>query len=63
MVVRPKYVAVNMNKIVNNQWNSIVLDGNPWTRSNTRNRMQTTKFKMDYNAEINSCRIDSVFAF
>jgi hypothetical protein len=34
------------NKIVNNYWNSVALDGNPWTWSSTRNRMQTTKFKI-----------------
>jgi hypothetical protein len=28
MVVRPKRVAVNLNKIVNNCSNSVVLDGN-----------------------------------
>jgi hypothetical protein len=31
MVVRPEHVAVTLNKIVNNYWNSVALDGNPWT--------------------------------
>jgi hypothetical protein len=31
MVVCPKYVADNLNKIVNNYWNRVALDGNPWT--------------------------------
>jgi hypothetical protein len=31
MVVRPKHIGVNWNKIVNNYWNSVALDGNPWT--------------------------------
>jgi hypothetical protein len=31
MVVRPKYVADNLNKIVNNYWNRVALDGNRWT--------------------------------
>jgi hypothetical protein len=44
MVVRPKQAADNLNKIVNNYWNRVALDGNPWTWSNTRNRMQRTKF-------------------
>jgi hypothetical protein len=30
MVVRPKHVVDNINKIVNNYWNRVVLDGNPW---------------------------------
>jgi hypothetical protein len=30
-VVRPKHVADNLNKVVNNYWNSVVLDGNPRT--------------------------------
>jgi hypothetical protein len=42
------HVADNLNEIVNNYWNSVVLDGNPWTWSNTRNRMQTTKFKVEH---------------
>jgi hypothetical protein len=46
MVVRPKHVADNLNKIVNNYRNRVALDGNPWTWSNTRNRMQTPKFKL-----------------
>jgi hypothetical protein len=33
MVVRPKHVADNLNKIVNNYWNRVALDGNPWTWS------------------------------
>jgi hypothetical protein len=45
MVIRPKHVADNLNKIVNNYWNRVALDGNPWTCSSTRNRMQTPKFK------------------
>jgi hypothetical protein len=44
-VVRPKRVVGNLNKIVKNYWNRITLDGNPWTWTNTRNRMQTPKFK------------------
>jgi hypothetical protein len=31
MVVRPKHVAFNLNKIVKNYWNSVALDGNSWT--------------------------------
>jgi hypothetical protein len=31
MVVRPKHVAVILNKIVNYYWNSVVLGENPWT--------------------------------
>jgi hypothetical protein len=46
MVVRPKQVADNLNNIVNNYWNRVALDRNPWTWSNTRNRMQTPKFKI-----------------
>jgi hypothetical protein len=46
MVALPKHVADNFNKIVNNYWNTVVLDENPWTWSITRNTMQTTKFKM-----------------
>jgi hypothetical protein len=46
MVVRPNHVADNLNKILNNYLNSVALDGNPWTSSNTRNGMQTTKFKI-----------------
>jgi hypothetical protein len=46
MAVRQKHVADNLNKIVNNYWNRVALDGNPWTLSNTRNRMQTPKFKI-----------------
>jgi hypothetical protein len=45
MVVRPKHVADNFSKIVSNYWNSVALNGNPWTWSNTRKRMQTTKFR------------------
>jgi hypothetical protein len=44
MVVRPKHVADHLNEIVNNYWNRVALDGNPWTWSNTRNRMETPKF-------------------
>jgi hypothetical protein len=29
MVVRPKHIADNVNKIVNNYWNRVALDGNP----------------------------------
>jgi hypothetical protein len=36
----------NLNKIVNNYWNRVALDGNPWTWSNTRNRMQKPKFNV-----------------
>jgi hypothetical protein len=36
----------NFNKIVNNYWNRVALDGNPWTWSNSRNRMKTFKFKI-----------------
>jgi hypothetical protein len=46
MVVQPKHVADNLNKIVNNYWNRVALDGNPLTWSNTHNMMQTTKFKI-----------------
>jgi hypothetical protein len=46
IVIEPKHVADNLNKIVHNYWNRVVLDGNPWTWSNTRNRMQTPKFKI-----------------
>jgi hypothetical protein len=35
-----------LSKLVNKYWNSVALDGNPWTWSNTRNRMQTPKFKI-----------------
>jgi hypothetical protein len=38
-------VADDLNKIVNNYWNRVALDGNPWTWSTTRNRTQTTKLK------------------
>jgi hypothetical protein len=38
--------GVNLNKIVNSYWNSVALDRNPWAWSNTRNGMQTTKFKI-----------------
>jgi hypothetical protein len=58
MVVRPKHLAVNLNKIVNNCSNRVALDGNPWTWSNTRNRMQTTEFKIAKNVtsqDGNSC--------
>jgi hypothetical protein len=41
-----KHVADNLNKMVNNYWKRVVLDENPWTWSNTRNRMQTTQFKI-----------------
>jgi hypothetical protein len=34
-----------LNKIVNNYWNRVVLVGNPWTCSNTRNTMETPKIK------------------
>jgi hypothetical protein len=49
MVVRPKHVADNLNDILNNYWNRFPLDGNPWTWSNTRSRMQTPKFKKSVN--------------
>jgi hypothetical protein len=45
MAVRLKHVVDNLNKLVNNYWNRVVLDGNPSTWSNTRNRMQTPKSK------------------
>jgi hypothetical protein len=45
MVVRPKHIADSLNKIVNNYWNRVALDGNPCTWYNTRNRMLTPKFK------------------
>jgi hypothetical protein len=48
MVVRPKHVADNLNKIVNSYWNRVALDGKTWTWSNTRNRMQTPKFRQVY---------------
>jgi glutaredoxin-related protein len=48
MDVWPKHVADNLNKIVNNYWNRVVLDGNPWTWPNTRNRLQTPKFKIPW---------------
>jgi hypothetical protein len=44
-VVRPKHSADNLNKIVNNYWNRVALDGNPWTWPKPRNRMQTLKFR------------------
>jgi hypothetical protein len=46
------YVAVNLNEIVNNYWNSVALDGNSWTWSNTRNRTQTPKFKIPFLIQI-----------
>jgi hypothetical protein len=46
MVVLPKDVADNLNKIVNNYWNRVALGGNPWTWSNTRNSIQTPKFNL-----------------
>jgi hypothetical protein len=45
MVVRPKHVADNLNKIIKDYWNRVALDGNPWTWSNTRKRMQTSNIK------------------
>jgi hypothetical protein len=45
-MVRPKHVADNLNKIAKNYWNRVALDGNPLTWSNSRNRMQTPKFKI-----------------
>jgi hypothetical protein len=45
----PKHVTDGSNKIVKSYWNSAALDGNPWTWSNTRNRMQTTKFEINTN--------------
>jgi hypothetical protein len=36
----------HMNKTVKNYWSRVELDGNPWTWSNTRNSMQTAKFKI-----------------
>jgi hypothetical protein len=41
--------ADNFNKIVSNYWNRVTrtLGGNHKTWSNTRNRMQTTKFKIN----------------
>jgi uncharacterized protein YktA (UPF0223 family) len=35
MVVRPKHAADNLNTIVDNYWNRVALDGNPWTWSST----------------------------
>jgi hypothetical protein len=29
--IRPKHVADNLNKMVNNYWNRVALDGTPWT--------------------------------
>jgi hypothetical protein len=46
MVVRPKHVADNFNKIVNYYWNRVALDENLWTWPNARNRAQTLKFKI-----------------
>jgi hypothetical protein len=43
-VDRPKHVAANLNKIINNYWNRVALVGNLWTWSITRNRMQTLNF-------------------
>jgi hypothetical protein len=37
IVVRPKYIANNLNKIVNNCWNRVALEGNAWAWSNTSN--------------------------
>jgi hypothetical protein len=54
MVVLPKHVVDNLNKIVNNYWNKIALDGNPWTWSNTRNAMQTPKLKIKNNSSLNN---------
>jgi hypothetical protein len=30
MVVRPNHVSENWNKLVNNYWNRVTFDGNPW---------------------------------
>jgi hypothetical protein len=46
MIVRPKHVLDDLNKIVNNYWNRVALDGNPWTWSNKTKRMQVPKFKI-----------------
>jgi hypothetical protein len=46
---RPTHAADKLNKIVNNYWNSVTLDENPWTWSNTHNRMQTPEFKNMFN--------------
>jgi hypothetical protein len=35
MVLRPKHVVDNLNKIVKNYWNRVALDGNPSMWSNT----------------------------
>jgi hypothetical protein len=43
-----RHVADNLNKIVNSYWNRVASDGNSWTWSNTRNRMQTPKFKITF---------------
>jgi hypothetical protein len=45
IVLQLKHLSDNLNKIVNNYWNRVALDGNPWTWSNTRSRMQTPKSK------------------
>jgi hypothetical protein len=60
MVVRPKHVLDNLNKIVNNYWNRVALDGNPWNWCNTRNRMQITKFKTSCAVYISSSHIKGV---
>jgi hypothetical protein len=31
IVVRPKHVADNLNKILITYWDRVALDGNPWT--------------------------------
>jgi hypothetical protein len=61
MVLRPKHVADNLNKIVNNYWYRVALDRNPWTWSKTLNRMQTPKFKhwdiFSKTSELSLCHI------
>jgi hypothetical protein len=49
MVVWPKHVVHNLNKIVNNYWNRFALDRKLRNWTNTRNRMQRPKFKMSSN--------------
>jgi hypothetical protein len=46
MVVRPKHVADNLNKIVNGYCSKVTLDENLSIWSNTHNRLQTPNFKV-----------------
>jgi hypothetical protein len=50
MAVRPKHVADNLNKIVNNYWNRAALDGNPlnWSIMNPRILWKGRKFDYCY---------------